>query len=275
MRVKKLLIALAHPDDEAFGSGGLIGKYVAAGVEVYYICATKGDRGTISDEHLQNYGSVAAVRDAELDCASQVLGFKKVYKLGYSDSGMMGSEHNQHPDCLWQADENEVTAKITEIMREVQPQVVMTFDSYGGYGHPDHIFMHRATTRAFNDLRKEAGYQPQKLYYTVLSRRQLQFFILIMRLRRQNPRAMGVNKDIDFMTILEKAMSPTTRINVLRYQDIWQQAAECHASQVSPRTRFPRWVRRFISRRQSLYRAFPEFPKGGRMENDLFEGVSV
>lgn len=274
MSNKKLLISLAHPDDEAFGSGGLIGKYVAEGVEVYYICATKGDRGTISEEYLQKYGSVAAVRDAELDAASKVLGFKKVYKLGYSDSGMMGSEFNNDPASLWQADENVVAGQIVEIMREVQPQVVMTFDAYGGYGHPDHIFMHRATTRAFQAI-SDSSYQPQKLYYTVLSRRLIRFYILNMRLRRQDPRRIGVNKDINYYAILENAQIPTTTIHVLPYLDVWMKASMCHASQVNPRMRMSPWMQRIVSRRQHLYRAYPEFPKNAWREQDLFEGIKL
>lgn len=268
MSGRRLLISLAHPDDEAFGLGGLIGKYVAEGVEVYYICATKGDRGTIADEHLQKYGSIEAVRDAELECASKVLGFKKVYKLGYSDSGMKGSPFNNDPHCLIQANETVVTGQIADIMQEVQPQIVITFDPFGGYGHPDHIFMHHATTRAFHKV----GIA-QKLYYTVLSRRQLRVFILLMRLRGVNPRKAGVNQDLDFVEILQQTLFPTTKVNVQAYIDLWQTASLCHASQVNPRTGMPRFLRRVITRRQSLYRAFPEVSNGAKLERDIFEGI--
>ncbi|MBZ0307210.1 MAG: PIG-L family deacetylase [Anaerolineae bacterium] len=270
MSGKRLLISLAHPDDESFGLGGLIGKCVAEGVEVYYICATKGDRGTIADEHLQKYGSIEAVRDAELECASKVLGFKKVYKLGYSDSGMKGSPINDDPHCLIQADETVVTGQIADIMREVQPQVVITFDPFGGYGHPDHIFMHHATTRAFH----ETGIA-QKLYYMVLSRRQLQVVMLMMRLRGINPRKVGVNQDLDFVEILQNALLPTTKISIYNYVDLWLTASACHASQVNSRTGLPRFIQRVVTGRQSLYRAFPEVSNGAGLERDIFERVRL
>lgn len=280
MSGKRLLISLAHPDDESFGLGGLISKYVAQGFEVDYICGTKGDRGTIADEHLQKYGSVEAVRDAELNCASKVLGFRQVYKLGYSDSGMRGSPFNDDPLCLIQADEQAVTGQIVGIMRETQPQVVITFDPFGGYGHPDHIYMHHATTRAFHAASDPAQYpefpgvyQPQKLYYMVLSRRQLRFFILLMRLRGVDPRKAGVNQDLDYVEILDNTLLPTTKIDVHAYSDLWQAASLCHASQVNPRTGIPRFLRRIVTRRQSLYRAFPAVSNGAKLERDIFEGV--
>ena len=88
---KRLLIAYAHPDDESFGSGGLIAKYVAEGAQVGYICATNGDMGTIPLAMREQYSEVSEVRLAELDCAAQVLGLDPVYRFGYKDSGMMNS----------------------------------------------------------------------------------------------------------------------------------------------------------------------------------------
>src|SRR5689334_3486846 len=128
MAERRLLISLAHPDDESFGLGGIIAKYVAEGVDVYYICATNGDRGTVSPELLNGYASIAELRLAELDCASEKLGFKKVYKFGYKDSGMMSSEDNKDAECLWQAPQDQVTRQVVQVIREIQPQVVITFN---------------------------------------------------------------------------------------------------------------------------------------------------
>ena len=149
MSNRRLLISYAHPDDESFGLGGLIARYVAEGVEVSLICATNGERGTVKEEFLEGYNSIAALRLAELECASEKLGFKHVVKLGYKDSGMMGSETSNDADCLWQAQEDEVTRRVVEVIRDLKPQVVITFNRYGGYGHPDHIAIQRATTNAF------------------------------------------------------------------------------------------------------------------------------
>lgn len=280
MSQKRLLLVLAHPDDEAFGSGGLIAKLVEEGVEVYYICATKGDRGTVAPEYLERFGSVEAAREAELDCASRVLGFKQVFKLGYSDSGMMGSPDNHHPECLWQADEGVVAGQIVGIMRQIQPQVVLTFDSYGGYGHPDHIYIHRATTRAFlaaGDASQYpdhgAPYAPQKLYYTVFPKRLISYFILMTRLRGKDPRALGVNKDLDLIAIRDNAAHSHTAINVRRWLKKWDEASACHASQNSMRGMVPLWLRSLVFNHQRFYRRYPEFGNGERTERDLFAGV--
>src|SRR5690606_32564052 len=196
------------------GLGGLIAKYVAEGVDVYLICATNGECGTVAPEHLNGYESVAALRLSELACAAEVLKLKHVYTLGYHDSGMAGSETSKNPACLWQADTAEVTRRVVEVIREVQPQVVITFNRYGGYGHPDHIAIQRATTTAFSaagDADYNTGqpaYRPQKLYFSGINTAQLRFGITLMRLRRQDPRRLGKNKDIDLVKILEN-IEPT------------------------------------------------------------------
>jgi LmbE family N-acetylglucosaminyl deacetylase len=272
---RKVLISLAHPDDETFGAGGLIAKYVSAGAEVSYICATDGARGTIADEILaQHGGSAEAVRYAELDCAAGVLGLKNVYKLGYCDSGMMGSETNSDPTCLWQADEEQVAARIAEIMRELQPQVVITFDPFGGYGHPDHIFMHRATVRAFHSMvdAGESGH-PQKLYYLAIDKRLMRVRIWQARLNRQNPRKLGKNHDIDLIEIFEKAPPITTRINVRQWMDTWEAAALCHRSQANPRQGINRRLLRLVEGRQGLQRVVPGVSPGEGIERDIFAGV--
>lgn len=278
---RRLLIALAHPDDESFGSGALIAKLVASGIEVYYICATKGDRGTMDQAFIDTYGSVAATRDAELDCASEKLGFKAVYKFGYSDSGMMGTADNDDPACLWQADEAAVAAQIVRVMRDIRPQVVLTFDPFGAYGHPDHIYMHRATTRAFyaaGDAAQfpEAGapFTPQKLYYSNISRTAMRMGILMQRLQFKNPRKLGKNKDIDMVEILNHIPPAHARIDVGDYFEVWDAASACHASQGGGSgLGVPKWMRRLLFRRQTLTRAFPAPRAGEPIEDDLFAGV--
>lgn len=283
MSEKRMLVAFAHPDDESFGSGAMLCKYVAEGVDVYYICATKGDRGTISDNYLDQFGSVEATRAAELACASAVIGFKAVYQFGYGDSGMMGTPDNDNPDCLWQADEDEVTERIVSSIRAIKPQVIFTFDPFGAYGHPDHIFMHRVTTRAFHaagDATQfpDAGapYQPQKLYYTNISRAFIRVGIVSAWLSLKNPRKLGVNKDIDLVQILDKVPPAHVRINIARYQTQGDAAARCHASQGGGMRGFlPPWIRRRVFRFQTLTRAEPKPHVDKIIERDLFEGVEL
>ena len=168
MASRRLLLSLAHPDDESFGYGALISKYVAEGVDVYLIVSTNGDVGTILPEFMEGYNSIAERRLAELDCANEILKFKQIFRLGYKDSGMMGSETSKDPACSWQAPQEELAGKVVEIIREIKPQVVITFNKFGGYGHPDHIAIQRATTDAVMlagdanyDTGGQAPYQPQ------------------------------------------------------------------------------------------------------------------
>jgi len=286
---QRLLISYAHPDDESFGNGGLIAKYVAEGTDVYLICATDGDVGTIPEEMQGQYATIRELRLAELDCANAILKFKKMFLLGYKDSGMMGSETSKDPTCLWATWENEpdtVTRRVVEVIREIKPHVILTFNKYGGYGHPDHIAIQRATTEAFN-LAGDPNYltdglqpyQPQKLYYSGISSTFLKIMLFIMKLRGKDTRRMGRNNDIDFDAIVEHIEPAHTKVDVADYLDEWDAASACHKSQGGGGSgffrRFPMWLRRRIQGKQSLTRVHP-VPAHNRIdEYDLFENVTI
>lgn len=282
MKNRRLLVAYAHPDDESFGSGGLIAKYVDEGVQVDLICATNGEAGVIAPEYIQKYGSPTAVRLAELDHAAEVLGLSNVVKLNYRDSGMMGSPDNDNPNSLWQADQDEVTRRVVEVIRDLKPQVVLTFNKYGGYGHPDHIAIQKATTRAFfcsadpNYLTGQEPYAPQKLYYSSVPSRQIRLGILIMQLRGEDPRHMGRNKDIDVQAIIDHLEPIHTRVSISRYYHTWELANACHESQLGGRTqRLPLWLRRTMGGSQGLTRVYPAPAADTIDEHDLFQGVEL
>lgn len=284
----RLLLSLAHPDDESFGMGGAIAYYAQRGVAISLICATNGDVGSVDPEWLERYDTIAELRLAELRCAAEALGIQNVATYGYRDSGMMGTPDNDHPDCLWQADEDVVTGRIVRDIRAFRPHVVVTFDPFGGYGHPDHIYMHRATTRAFHAAGDPAQfpehaaeglapYQPAKLYYTIFPRLPLRFMLWAARLRGEDPRRMGRNHDLDMQAALENQLPTTTRLKVGGdHQTRWDAAAGCHASQQNPRqgSSLVNWLSRVIFNRQDFTRVYP--PLNGRepLESDLFAGVS-
>jgi len=272
---KRMLICYAHPDDESFGLGAFIAKMTAEGVEVYLICATNGEVGTVSPEKLKGYQSIAELRSAELDCATAVLKLKEVIRLNYRDSGMMGTPDNNHPEALWAADLGGVTAKVVEVMQRIKPQVVLTFNEFGGYGHPDHIKIQRATVAAFEQLRGTAD-APQRLLYTSLPTLPIKFGILLMRLMGRDPRRMGLNKDIDFVRVVEAADTVHVQINVDAYFEIGQQAGACHASQSSPRAGFPlgEFIMRRVASSTGFTMVYPPAQPNSRMENDLFIGVT-
>jgi LmbE family N-acetylglucosaminyl deacetylase len=273
---KRMLITFAHPDDESFGIGSLIAKYVAEGTEVTLICSTNGDVGTISPEHMQGHDSIASVRLSELQCAADVLGFKEVITFDYRDSGMMGSTDNQHADCLWSAPLDEVTQKITEVMQRIRPQVVITFDPFGGYGHPDHIKMNQATLAAFDKLKSEIP-DLQKLYYPSFPRALIRFGVMVMRLMGKDPRHTGTNKDMDFQAVLDATLPTHTKIDVSKYYEVGQRAAACHRSQSSPRQTVPfgDLLMRQLMRYSALTRVVPAPKANDPVEHDLFQGVTV
>ena len=283
---KRLLVSFAHPDDESFGMGGAIAHYAQAGVDVHLICATNGEEGDVDPEFMDGFDSKVAVRLAELDCAAEKLGIKQVYKFGYRDSGMMGTAQNDHPDCLWQVDQDVLTGQVVEVIRRVQPQVVVTFDPYGGYGHPDHIAIHRATLAAFSAAGDPTRYpeqlsddvqpyQPAKLYYAVFPRLFIRLGVWMTRLSGRDPRHMGRNNDMDFVAVLDAALPTHTRLDLRAEYDVWQEANACHASQASPRQQIPLLgtVQRWVFGRQSFFRAIPAANGQTSMEHDLFAGL--
>jgi LmbE family N-acetylglucosaminyl deacetylase len=240
----------------------------------------------VSEEHLAGYSSIAELRLAELDCAASYLGLGHVYKFGYRDSGMMGTPANDHPDSLWQADQNDVARRIVEVIRRMQPQVVVTFDPHGGYGHPDHIKIHLATVQAFHEAADPqkypeqlaaglAPYQPQKLYYTMFPRGMIRLAVAIVRLLGRDPRRMGTNDDMDFQAVLEATLPSHARLDLRADYDAWQAASACHASQSGPgqMVPLPRFLSRLIFGWQTFHRAYPMVNGESPHESDLFEGL--
>ncbi len=275
-----LLAVLAHPDDESFGPGGTLALYAHNGVHVHLLCATRGEVGQADPELLRGYASLGDLREDELRCAASILGLSGVEFLGYRDSGMPGSPDNQHPQALAAAPVEAVAARISEAIRRHRPQVVLTFDPIGGYQHPDHIAVHRATARAFQaagDPRQfpdgQAPHAPQKLYYHTFPRRALRLLVAGMRLIGRDPRRWGQNGDIDLAAIAAVDFPTHTSIDVRSVAEAKRQASACHASQGgSGGGRIGRWLSRLLGGRESFMRAQPPAPQGLH-EHDLFEGV--
>jgi LmbE family N-acetylglucosaminyl deacetylase len=177
----------AHPDDESSSMGGVLAKYAAAGEEVVVVTATDGAEGEI-----QNYPNpeelwpkLAEMRHQEVLDALAILGVRHHEFLGYRDSGMMGTAPNANPDSFWQADFSEATTRLIRLIRKYQPEVLTIYDPWGGYGHPDHIQVHRIGLAAFFgsfDVSRypvDAGQEswaPKKLYWSTPSRSRMQKF---------------------------------------------------------------------------------------------------
>ena len=176
MSTKRLLGLFAHPDDEG-GMGAALLQYSTSGVETGLVCATRGEVGEIADPALATPENLGQVREGEMRAAAEALGVHHLWFLGYRDSGMAGTPDNQDPRSLAQASAADVVGKLVAILRQFRPQVIVTFDETGGYGHPDHIAIYRHTTSAFYATADAVqypelgpGHSISKLYYTSFPR---------------------------------------------------------------------------------------------------------
>ena len=277
-----LLAVLAHPDDESFGMGGTLALYAARGVDVNLICATRGEAGEMSTDYMEGYSSIGERREAELRCAAGILGIKEIYFLGYRDSGMQGSPDNKHPRALAIQPVDEVAAKIVHHIRKIKPDIVLTFDPIGGYRHPDHIAIHKATVCAFEKSDDPSfgvdvleGYQAKKLYYHIIPRNFIRFFIKVLPLFGKDPHRWGSNRDID-ITLLAGEEYPINAIidirSVIRKKN---QAGACHASQGGGQMSMGimSWIMRITGGKETFMRAFPPVQAGEKVEKDLLTGI--
>ena len=174
----------AHPDDETLASGATMARYAAAGVAVTLVTCTLGEEGEVIPPELAHLTSdrddtLGTHRIDELARACAALGVQDHRFLGgagrWRDSGMQGTPQNDHPLAFCRADLDEAVAALVSVIRQVRPQVVVTYDDHGGYGHPDHVQAHRVTVAALERAadptylpRGGPAWQVQKLYWTAV-----------------------------------------------------------------------------------------------------------
>ncbi len=166
----------AHPDDEAISTGGVLARYSDEGIRTVLVTCTDGGcgdgpGGVKPGEPGFDRDAVVKAREAELARSCQVLGVRHLENLGYPDSGMMGWPDNDAPGSFWSTPVADSSAKLVELMERYQPQVVVTYDANGFYGHPDHIQAHRITMAA-----AEATGIPSKVYFTAVPRSRMAEF---------------------------------------------------------------------------------------------------
>jgi LmbE family N-acetylglucosaminyl deacetylase len=269
---KTILAVLAHPDDETFGLGGTLALYAQKGFDTYYVCATRGEVGSADEEFMNGYKDTAEMRTAELMRAAKILGLKEVFFLGYRDSGMPGSADNKHPDAQVAHPIDEVAGRVVKYIRELKPEIVLTFDPIGGYKHPDHIHIQRATTLAFEkaddaSFYPEAGspFKPLALYYQVFPRGFLKWAVRLM------PR----NGDID-LTDLIVDYPIHVRMDLRSVSEIKSHASAQHASQGGGQMRrgLMGFVTKLFGDREDYMRAYPPVADGNfKRKRDLFDGI--
>jgi LmbE family N-acetylglucosaminyl deacetylase len=138
----------AHPDDESIGTGGTMARAAAEGHRTVLVVATRGELGEVDDGFLDEGEPLGARREQETLASAAILGVSRVEFLGYCDSGMVGLDTNDAPGCFWQADLDEAAARLAAILTDEQADVLTIYDDNGGYGHPDHVNVHRVGMRA-------------------------------------------------------------------------------------------------------------------------------
>lgn len=279
MKNHALLAVFAHPDDEAFGTGGTISRYASQGIKVSLICATRGEAGEISDPELATPETLGQVREGELRCAAETMGVAELIFLDYRDSGMAGAPENQDERAFINAPAAQVIGQLAAIIRRIRPDAVLTFEPFGGYGHPDHIAAHRHTVAAFHaaadpEYRPELGpsWQARRLFYTAIPR---SFFD---EMRNQMVEA-GLELD-DLAPLNNPDMGwpdemVNVRIDVSSSVDQKWDALRCHRTQFGPGNLFRRLpehqVKKLMSK-EDFALAWPEPPNGLRLD-DLFSGL--
>ncbi|MCK6629651.1 MAG: PIG-L family deacetylase [Anaerolineae bacterium] len=266
-----LLALFAHPDDEAFGTGGTLSKYAHEGVEVHLAIATRGEAGVLANPAISLTQPLGMVREQELRRACACYGVKQLHLLGYIDGQTTI------------APQAEAVYKVVELVRQVKPQVMLSFGPDGGYGHYDHLAVHRWATAAVQlaaeaDCWPEAGppHQVAKFYHRAMPQEQL------AHMQRMTGRAYVLMGGVPFPFIGHPLERITTVINVHDYVEHKLKGIRCHATQIDPASPYLQetfdleafpwfWQETFILAHASQG-LFPAVGENGK-ENDLFAGL--
>ncbi len=173
--MRTFLAVHAHPDDESLMTGGILARTAAEGGRTVLVTCTDGAVGEIANPALATPDNLVEVRSRELDESVRILNVSRLEQLGYRDSGMAGTADNEHPESFRQADFEAAVEKVVRIIRQERPQVVVTYDENGGYGHPDHIRAHQVAVIAFDAAGHPArfpdagpAWTPSRLFFAVV-----------------------------------------------------------------------------------------------------------
>jgi len=274
---RTLLAVHAHPDDETISTGGILARYSAEGVRTIVVTCTTGDLGEVSDGGLLGDSGVGALRQHELARAMAVLGVQRNVNLGYGDSGMPGWPENHRRGAFFATRLEEAVERLLPILEQERPQVVVTYDATGGYGHPDHVKTHQVAIAAF---RRAAPAHAVKLYFIRYPMRWSREFVAALRaegIPAPSSAPTGANAGPDVTEVGVPDQLVTTAIDVASYVPKKRAALACHQSQMpsshfllrmSPDLAARLWAREYFSRE-----AGPTTTPPGKLESDLFDGL--
>ena len=236
---KSLLLVHAHPDDETINNGATMAKYVAEGARITLVTCTRGEEGEVLVPELAHLASshddaLGPHREKELAEAMKIIGVSDHRFLGaphriWRDSGMMGTEPNSRSDVFWSANIDDAAQELVKIILEIRPDVLITYDTNGGYGHPDHIQAHRVAMRAA-ELARSAGWAIPKIYWNTIPRSVIEEGIAEMK--KIGSDFMGVEKAEDF-PFAQPDELVTTVVDGGSFVEKKMAAMKAHSTQIS------------------------------------------
>lgn len=233
-----LLAVYAHPDDEILGAGGTLALAAERDATVAIVVATRGEAGEIQRPGTATPETLPEVREEEMRCSARTLGVSELIFLDYRDSGMPGTPENEHPDAFVNAEASDVQQRLAAIVERLCPDVIITFEPFGGYGHPDHQAINRHTLAALNSLALSQTSAP-RVFYHLLPR------ILFEEMKRRVAARGGDTSGYDEM--IEDAAAERwpddeihATIDVSSTIDKKWNAWNCHRTQFGPSSRFRR-----------------------------------
>lgn len=290
---RRILFVHAHPDDECIGTGATMAKYVSEGAQVTLVTCTLGEEGEVLLPDLSHLASdkddaLGSHRREELAAAMAILGVTDSRLLGgpgrFRDSGMIGTPANERPDCFWRTDILEAAVELVAVIRETRPQVVVTYDDFGGYGHPDHIQAHRVTHYAVAlaespTFRTDLGeaWTVSKLYWTALPRG-----VVVAGI--EAAKAKGIDNEFTAMDPDDLPFAcadelVTTAVVATEFVPQKLDALRAHGTQVSTEDGFLGFVQLvgpepFGTEHFRLARGVIHREPGAERESDLFAGIA-
>ena len=244
---RRIMLVHAHPDDESSGTGAIMARYAAEGAHVTLVTCTLGEEGEVLVPALSHLAAaegdqLGGYRYHELSLAMRALGVTDYRVLGgpgrWRDSGMMGLPTNDAPRAFWRADLAEATRELVPVVREVRPQVLVTYDENGGYGHPDHIQAHRVAMAAV-EAAADPAYAPEagepwsvpKVYWTAMPKSAIQKGIDLM-MEAGESGFFGVTSADELPFVVDDELVTTT-VDGVKYLPAKMAALRSHASQVA------------------------------------------
>lgn len=293
---RRLLLVHAHPDDETLTTGGTMAAYAAQGVGVTLVTCTLGEEGEVLLPELahlaaEHHDALGPHRLTELAAAMEILGVADHRRLGgdghYRDSGMVGTPANNRPDCFWRSDLLEAATLLVQVIREVRPQVMITYDDFGGYGHPDHIQAHRvasyaAVLAAAPSFRADLGeaWEIAKIYWPAMPRGVMVRAMEAMPAEQREAILADIDPETAPFFVDDELI--TTEIDARDFEPMKLAALRAHATQIDAEAPFLAMsavmgpdalgLEYFRIARGPLV---PDPTSGGGFETDLFAGLDA